>query len=304
MKHQQQRERDTDTVVLGPKYQETRAATTALVAQLERSLAERSLALPSLPEVALKIRRALADENVSLSEIVRLIGADPALAARIVKISNSALFFRGGQAITSLHNAVAQLGYRMIRNVAVSFAAQQVFIGYGSRALRDHVSAVWRHSIHTAALAHMLTRVRSRLDPDEAFLAGLLHEVGKLYILMRAKDDLEALADEAGFQSVFAAWHPRLGRAVIESWDLSEELAAAVGDHEACGLEAPEPPTLTAVVAAANYFAEYTEAACADPEFYSKLPNLGSLAVDKPTFDWLIRAADVDVRLLMLAFGV
>jgi HD-like signal output (HDOD) protein len=304
MKHKQQHQRDTDTVVLGSGYQESRAATAALVSRLERSLADRSLELPSLPEVALKIRRALADENVSFSEIVRLLGADPAMAARILKISNSALFFRGTAPITSLHNAVAQLGYRMVRNVALSFAAQQVFIGYGSRELRDHVTAVWRHSIHTAALAHMLARVRSKLDADEAFLAGLLHEVGKLYILMRAKDDREVLADAAGFQSVFAAWHPRLGRAVIESWELSEELAAAVGDHEACGLEAPDPPTPTAIVAVANYFAEHSEAACADPDYYARLPNLGSLAVDKSTFDWLIRAADIDVRLLMLAFGV
>jgi HD-like signal output (HDOD) protein len=304
MKRQQQTQVDTDTVILGTGYREARAATAALVARLERSLAERSLELPSLPEVALKIRRALADENVSFSEIVRLLGADPALAARILKVSNSALFFRGGQPITSLHNAVAQLGHKMVRNVALSFAAQQVFIGYGSRELREHVSAVWRHSIHTAALAHMLTRVRSRLDADEAFLAGLLHEVGKLYILMRAKDDRDALADEAGFQSVLAAWHPRLGRAVIEAWELPAELAAAVGDHETCGLEAPDPPTLTAVVAVVNYFAEHSETARADPEFHAKLPNLGGLAPDEPTFDWLIRAADVDVRLLTLAFGV
>jgi len=161
-----QQQRETDTVVLGAAYQESRSATAALVSRLERSLAEGSLELPSLPEVALKIRRALADENVSFSEITRLIGADPALAARVLKISNSALFFRGTSPVTSLHNAVAQLGHKMIRNVALSFAAQQVFIGYGSRELRDHVTAVWRHSIHTAALAHMLTRVRSKLDPD------------------------------------------------------------------------------------------------------------------------------------------
>jgi HD-like signal output (HDOD) protein len=295
---------ETDTVVLGSEYNDARALTTALVEQLERSLAERRLELPSLPEVALKIRKALADDDVSVSEITRLLGADPALAARILRTANSALFYRGSRPITDLHSAVAQLGHRMVRNVALSFAAQQVFIGYGSRQLRGFVSDIWQHSIHTAVLALMLARVRTRLNPDEAFLAGLLHEVGKLYILMRAKDNMEVVAAEAAFQSVLAAWHPRLGRAVIDTWELSPELASAVGDHESGGLDAADPPTMTAVVAVANYLAENSAAACSDPEFHDRLPRFGALSVDKPTFDWLIRAADVDVRLLMLAFGV
>jgi HD-like signal output (HDOD) protein len=300
----QQHQVDTDTVVLGSGYQNARTTMAALIAELERSLAERQLALPSLPEVALKIRKALADDNVSISEIVRLLGADPALAARILKVANSAMFYRGTKPIASLHDAVAQLGYKMVRNVALSFAAQQVFIGYGSRELRDHVGRVWQHSIQTAALAHMLARVRSAVNPDEAFLAGLLHEVGKLYVLMRVKDTPDVLADEAAFQSVLSAWHARLGRAVIEAWELSAELAVAVGEHESRGLDAPDPPTLTAVLAVANYFAEHSETARGDPGFHERLPSLGALTVDKPTFDWLIRAADIDVRLLALAFGV
>jgi HD-like signal output (HDOD) protein len=304
MKQHHQHKLDTDTVVLGAGYQDARTTTGALVAELERSLAQRQLALPSLPEVALKIRKALAEEDVSIGEIVRLLGADPALAARILKVANSAMFYRGSRPITSLHDAVAQLGYKMVRNVALSFAAQQVFIGYGSRELRDYVSRVWQHSIQTAALAHMLARVRSTVNPDEAFLAGLLHEVGKLYVLMRVKDTPQALADEVAFQSVLNAWHPRLGRAVIEAWELSAELAIAIGEHESCGLDAPDPATLTAVLAVANYFAEHSETASLDPSFHEHLPSLGALAVDKPTFDWLIRAADIDVRLLALAFGV
>jgi HD-like signal output (HDOD) protein len=150
----------------------------------------------------------------------------------------------------------------------------------------------------------MLARVRTKLNADEVFLAGLLHEVGKLYILMRAKNNMQVFAAEAAFQSVMADWHPRLGRAVLEAWELSPELATAVGDHQSCGLEAAGPPTMTATVAVANYLAENTEAACNDPEFFSKVPDFGALSVDKPTFDWLIRAADIDVRLLMLAFGV
>lgn len=301
MKHQL---KETDTVVLGNGYKDARALTESLVDELERSLAAGELALPSLPEVALNIRHALADENVSFTEIARLVGSDPALAARTLRVANSAMFYRGTRPISSLKEAVAQLGQKMVRNVTLSFAAQQVFIGYGSRHLREVVGAVWQHSVHTAVLAHLVARSRTKLNPDEAFLAGLLHEIGKLYILMRAKDSVEVLTTDAAFLSVLAAWHPRVGRAVLESWELSEELAAAVGEHERCSLAASDPPSLTQIVAVANYLAEHAAAAAEDPEFHAKLPSLGSLATDKATFDWLIRAADVDVRLLMLAFGV
>ncbi|HUQ51732.1 MAG TPA: HDOD domain-containing protein, partial [Gammaproteobacteria bacterium] len=167
MKHQAE---VTDTVVLGSGYGDARALTAALVAKLERSLGEGRLELPSLPEVAMKIRRALADDNVSVTEIARLLGSDPALAARTLRIANSAMFYRGSRPITSLNGAVSQLGYKMVRNVAMSFAAQQVFIGYNSRQLRDLVSAVWRHSVHAAVISHMLARVRAKLNADEAFL--------------------------------------------------------------------------------------------------------------------------------------
>src|SRR5215471_16201053 len=103
------------------------AADTAIVADLDRSLTDNDLHLPSLPEVALKIRNALANEEVSVAEIARLIGSDPALAARIVRIANSALFYRGSKPITSVSAAVSQLGHRMVRNVALSYASQQVF---------------------------------------------------------------------------------------------------------------------------------------------------------------------------------
>jgi HD-like signal output (HDOD) protein len=295
---------ETDTVVLDQEYGESRASVASLVGELERSLAERTLELPSLPEVVLKIRSTLADENVSVSEIARVLGTDPALAARILRVANSAMFYRGGRRITSLGEAVSQLGHKMVRNVALSFAAQQAFIGYGNRPLREYVGNVWRHSVHAAVLAYALARSRTLINPDEAFLAGLLHEVGKLYILIRAQEHLEELVAEEAFQSVLMAWHPRIGRAVIEAWELSPELAAAVGEHELGSLAAPDPPTMTSIVAVANYLAEHSEEACNDPEFHARAPDFGTLASDKASFDTMIRSADVDVRLLIIAFGV
>src|SRR5215468_887839 len=98
------------TIIQTVEYNEARAISSALVADLERSLADKALNLPSVPEVALKIRNALANESVSIAEIARLIGSDPALAARIVRIANSALFYRGSKPITRVSGAVSQLG--------------------------------------------------------------------------------------------------------------------------------------------------------------------------------------------------
>jgi HD-like signal output (HDOD) protein len=298
---------DTDTVVLGSAYGQGRTATADLVTALERSLDGRKLALPSLPEVALKIRSALADDDVSVNEIVRLLGADPALAARVLRTANSAMFYRGTRPITTMTAAVYQLGQKMIRNVAMSFAAQQVFGAYRNRSIHALVSDVWLHSVRVAVLAHMLARVRTTLDHDEAFLAGLLHEVGRLHILVNIDAAAGLGPKDAAFEAVVAEFHPRLGRAIIEAWELPEELAVAVGEHERGSLAAPEPPTLTAVLAAANYLAEHAEhaeAAGGDADAFERIPDLGSLAVDRSTFDWLIRASDVDVRMLMMAFGL
>ncbi len=134
---------------------------------------------------------------------------------------------------------------------------------------------------------------------------GLLHEVGKLYILMRVKDEDRAARERSrvrvGRRRVASAPRTRGDRVVGDCRRSSPSRSATI---RRALLEAPEPPRLTDVVAVANYLAENSEAACADEHYFDKAPNLGSLAMDKPTFDWLIRAGDVDVRLLMIAFGI
>lgn len=291
---------DTDTVVLDGRCAESRDEALSLMAELERSVASKELKLPSLPDVVLRIRDQLADENVPLGEIVELVGTDPALSARLMQTANSALFFRGNGPVTTLHMAVARLGFRMVRNVALSLAAQQIFIGYETRAIHEPLSIVWKHSVHVAALAHRLARLKTDVNPEEAFLAGLLHEVGNLYILMQCKDRPELVASEA-FQGVVAQWHGRVGQVVIETWGLAPELAAAVAGHETEPLAVAEPVTMTALVAVANFLAEHV--AARDGASLADCPPLGALTLDEDTFGWLLKAGDVDIKMLMLAFG-
>ncbi|HEX6993445.1 MAG TPA: HDOD domain-containing protein [Gammaproteobacteria bacterium] len=289
----------TDTVILDGRYAQSRAASLSLIAELERSVADKELKLPSLPDVVLRIRDRLADETVSLGEIVELVGSDPALSARLMQTANSALFYRGNGPVTTLHMAVARLGFRMVRNVALSLAAQQIFIGYETRAVHEPLSVIWRHSVHVAALAHRLARLKTDMNPEEAFLAGLLHEVGKLYIVMQCKDRPELAASEA-FEGVVAQWHGRVGKVVIETWGLAPELAAAVAGHETEPLEVAEPVGMTALVAVANFLAEHV---ARGGESLADCPPLGALSLDEETFGWLLKAGDVDIKMLMLAFG-
>jgi len=148
-------ETEPDTVILAPEYRRARTEAASFAAELEASIQADTIELPSLPDVALRIRDALSREDADLDRLTELAGADPALAARLMKIANSALFSRGGQPTSNLHMAVVRLGARMVRNTAIAIAAQQVFIGYASEPIRTEVERVWRHSIHVASLSHL-----------------------------------------------------------------------------------------------------------------------------------------------------
>ncbi|MDX1563379.1 MAG: HDOD domain-containing protein, partial [Gammaproteobacteria bacterium] len=146
---------ETDTVILGPDYQTVRSAAQAFAAELERSVARDEIELPSLPEVALKIRRAISRDDVDMDQLASLAGTDPALAAQLIKLANSGLYARGSKPLTNLRTAVLRLGSQMVRNISIALAAQQVFLGYGSASIHPNLRRTWRHSLHTAALSHL-----------------------------------------------------------------------------------------------------------------------------------------------------
>ncbi len=292
----------TDTVILGEDYPEVRAATLGFVTEISQDLSTDNLQLPSLPEIALRIRNALADDTVSSEKIVQLVGSEPVLAARLLQAANCALFHRGSQPISDLRTAITRLGYRMVRNVSISLAAQQVFIGYTVRELRPNLERIWKHSIRVAAVAHQLAIHHPSIDPDEAFLAGLLHDIGKLYILMRAKDYPQLFECEPAFQNVTTEWAPRIGCAILKAWGISDELADAVGKHESCDLESIDPSCLTAIVAVANFLANTLESEPIDGNFFEDLPPFNLLGLDTATLAWVILSSEEETRSLQQAF--
>ena len=197
--------------------------------------------LPSLPDLALRIAHAIDDPNTRNEDIARLMRADPALAARVLSVVNSAAF-RAGQRIASLDQAVARLGRRRVRNLVVSCLLKGLF-ETDSTVLRQRMQELWQHSSQVAALSMVLARVTPGLDPDRALLAGLVHDIGEVAILSAARG-FPAMAENAALlDAVTAAMRAEVGVLVLRRWGLAADLmevAARAEDWQRAGTMLPD----------------------------------------------------------------
>jgi HD-like signal output (HDOD) protein len=208
------------------------------------------LNLPSFPDNIIKVRQALADENCGAEKVARMISSDQGLTARLLQMSNSALISRGVRRVTDLRTAILRLGFNMVRNAAMSAAIHQMFQSRKAAAMRREVREICAEGADVGSLSFILARVTGGFNADEAMLAGLLHNVGKLYICMRACDQPEVLADREMLRHMLGEWHGAIGRIIIESWGFSNEQAAAAEEHLDHS-RAPEQPDLVDIVQAA-----------------------------------------------------
>jgi HD-like signal output (HDOD) protein len=218
--------------------------------------------LPSFPEIAIRVRRVLADPDSSADQVVRVVGSEPALAARLMRIANSASFNRSGRAVADLRTAISRIGYNMVRSAAISFAMAQIRNANKLAGLEHYLKDLWERSTRVAAFGFVLARSAGGVNPDEALLGGVLHGIGKLYVLTRAGSHPELFADIATLDDIIADWHAAIGKAILENWEFSEEMASAIGDQEDHARAEPAPPDLKDVVAVAAVMAAH----CSDPD--------------------------------------
>ncbi len=204
--------------------------TTAL--QFLRSLAAEvsrgTVNLPCFPDVVIRIREALADPDASLAQTVKILGAEPRLAARLLQAANSAAYNHSGKPVTDLRAAITRLGHRAVQSSAMAFAVQQLRLAPALRAIAKPLNLLWEESISVASICQVIAR-RTHVNPDEAFLTGLLHGIGRLYIMVRAVGKQNTLYANASFVEMVEGWHPAIGKAVLENWGFAEAMSDAVG---------------------------------------------------------------------------
>lgn len=187
------------------------------------------LVLPTLPEVALRVRDVAEDPESNLDKLGKIMSSDPALSARIIKVANSPLF-RASQTISDLKMALMRLGMEYTANIATGLAMEQMFQATTSivdRRMRE----VWQRSSEIAGICHVLCRHRSSLRPDQATLAGLIHQIGVLPILTFAEEHPVLLKDSFSLDAVTRKIHPIIGNAILKKWQFPDELNSIPKDH-------------------------------------------------------------------------
>lgn len=220
----------------------------ALLSVLVEKVRTDTLVLPSLPEIAIKIRQLAEDPDVNLHKMADMISHDPALSARIMKIANSAFVGRSIQ-VTTLQQATTRIGLRYIKNVVTAMAMEQLFVSK-SALIKKYMDNVWKETKELTALAlatmqqYNANFKYTTVNFDTMTLAGLVHNIGALPVLTEAEKQLELFGDEQLIKDSIATISAPIGATILRSWGFPADLVEVAEQWKNTEFE-PKHPSYT-----------------------------------------------------------
>ena len=187
------------------------------------------LPLPTLPEVALRVRDTVDDEDATIRDVAQIIETDAALSARIIQVANSALY-RGLSSADNVQSATMRMGLNTVRNLTTSLVMKQLF--QATHPVVDNfLRNAWKQSTDVAALSAMIAKNYTSLESDSALLAGLTHSIGLSPILVKAESDAELLNDVPALEKLLFELYPTVGAEILKRWDFSDHLVKVPAEH-------------------------------------------------------------------------
>ncbi len=208
--------------------------------KLQQDLENDRLRLPSLPEVAARIGQALNDDVSDAEAIAEIIQVDPAIAVKVIKAANSAVYGRCTP-VETCAAAVVRLGTGITHKLVVSFAMKELF-NTDSTLLRQRMWDLWQHSTRIASICHVLAQHDDRFNPEQAMLTGLLHDVGVIAIINYLDTLPEPVGDAAVIDGVIAALRGEMSGAILRKWDFPMEFVVAAQESDEWMRESSQPP--------------------------------------------------------------
>jgi HD-like signal output (HDOD) protein len=270
---------------------------TETLKRIAAEAARGDLSFPTHVEATLKLQRALTAPDCHIDDSVRLVQTEPLLAARTVAIANSAAYNRFGNDVTNVKAAVQRVGFRTLGALAAAVIVRQLAGGITDPALRAKADALWQHSAHVAALAQVIARHISRVDPETAMFAGIVHEVGGFYLLSRAAE-FPGLLDGSAEEWI-DEWteygETAIGRGVLRKLAVPGPVMDAI---EAMwhGMRALPPETLGDTLLLAKDLAPVASPLLARPGAAGMQTATIDFAVGEGTLATVLREAEEEVR--------
>jgi HD-like signal output (HDOD) protein len=274
-----------------------------LVSSLTVDLASEKIDLPSFPDVAARVRKALADDQVEIENVVRIISSEPALATRMLQLANSAAMNSSGRRVADLRQGLSRVGFNMARSAAIAFAMSQLRRAEAYRGIEKPLDELWQHAAHVAAVSHVVARRFSSVNPDTALLAGLLQSVGKLYLLTRAVRFPGVLAEPSTYQRIVADLHGRVAHSILRHWEIPEEILAAVLASENLEREHQGATDLTDVLAVGGALASLGADPRAEQMLFLDMPAARRMKLDSQACIVALRESHQEILSLRRALG-
>lgn len=228
--------------------------------------------LPTIPVVATKVMQLIESERATAEELAKIVASDPAVAARVLKISNSS-FYGCQRQIQTLSHAIVVLGFSTLKSLVVAASVKQVYQPYG---LIEKM--LWEHSFGAGLASRMIAKETRLVSEEEAFLGGLFHDIGKIIMNTMNSDQFrdviqrcynDGLTFEEAERQVYSYTHSEVGGLVIKKWNFPTMLMHAVLNHHTFDFAEDEDPyqiNLTCVVGLADMFCHKVGIGIREPE--------------------------------------
>ncbi|MFT6990271.1 MAG: HD-like signal output (HDOD) protein [Paraglaciecola sp.] len=203
------------------------ATENALLTILVEKISNDTLVLPTLPAIALKVRRAADDPDINLNEMAEVVSQDPSLSARMIKISNSAYLGRSIK-VTSTQQAITRIGLRQMKNIATALAMEQLFVSK-NEIVKEYMTRIWADTIEIVANSLAVMQVHAKqtknrsLNLESMMLAALVHNIGVLPILTEAERHADVFANPTFLDVAIDKMAGTLGASIMKEWGFEPE---------------------------------------------------------------------------------
>jgi HD-like signal output (HDOD) protein len=227
--------------------------TLEFLSRLADTLAAGTVDLPAFPQVVIKVQEAFKDPDYTPQKVARVISTERTLADRLLQMANSTAFNATGRVIIDLGVAINRLGAQKVYSVALGHAVAHIRNNESLRSIAPRLDELWSECVTVAHFSEAIAKRRSLPFPG-AFAAGLLHGIGRFYILVQSAN--QGAPQVPLNASLVDAWHPVIAKAVLKNWQMDEAVCAAVGAQAEVSIVRVGPPTLTDVLIASIRLAD------------------------------------------------